>query len=71
MNNVAEGFGRKGDKELTRYLKIAKGSCMEVRSMSYAAKDLKYLADNDVVDLFDLTVRIEQSLLRFIQAIDG
>ncbi len=71
MNNVAEGFGRKGDKELTRYLKKSKGSCMEVRSMLYVAQDLGYLNGAKFVVLHDLTVRIEQTLLRFIRFLAG
>lgn len=43
MNNIAEGFERRGDKELKYYLYISKGSCGEVRSMLYLAADLKYI----------------------------
>ncbi|MDO9543458.1 MAG: four helix bundle protein [Kiritimatiellia bacterium] len=43
MNNIAEGFERSTDTEKARFMDIAKGSCGEVRSMYYAAEDLRYV----------------------------
>ena len=43
MNNIAEGFERKSNKEFKYFLFVAKGSCGEVRSMLYLAKDLEIL----------------------------
>lgn len=42
MNNIAEGFERRSDKEFSNFLNIAKGSCGEVRSMLWLGHDLEY-----------------------------
>jgi four helix bundle protein len=47
MNNIAEGFERKGNKEFKRFLFIAKGSCGEVRSMVYLAYKLNYFSQDE------------------------
>ncbi|MCV9386318.1 four helix bundle protein [Reichenbachiella ulvae] len=43
MNNIAEGFGRNGDKEFVRFLNIASGSASECKSMLYVLEDLEYI----------------------------
>ncbi|NJO97116.1 MAG: four helix bundle protein [Pleurocapsa sp. CRU_1_2] len=43
-SNIAEGCGRNGNKELTRFLYIAKGSALEVECQILIARDLGYLS---------------------------
>lgn len=62
MNNIAEGFERKSNKEFSHFLYIAKGSCGEVRSMLIIAKELKKISDNDFKLLFALSEEISKIL---------
>jgi len=43
MNNISEGFERRTKKDFAHFLDLSKASAGEVRSMSYAAEDVKIL----------------------------
>jgi four helix bundle protein len=62
MNNIAEGFDRKYDKEFARFLSIASGSCAEVRSMLYVAADQKMIASELVEELQDKCLQISKMI---------
>jgi len=49
ISNIAEGFDRGGRSEFHQFLVIAKGSCAEVRSQLYVAKDIGYI-DEDIFE---------------------
>ncbi|MFA5997010.1 MAG: four helix bundle protein [Candidatus Paceibacterota bacterium] len=69
MNNIAEGFERKSNKEFKQFLFIAKGSCGEVRSMLYVANSLKYI-DKRQFDLMSaLSVEISKMLSGLIKVL--
>lgn len=69
MNNIAEGFERRGDKELEYFLFIAKGSCGEVRSMLYISHELGYVTKQDFDRLYILSVEISKLLSGFIKSL--
>ena len=66
MNNISEGFERQSNKEFIYFLKIAKGSCGEVRSMLYVLTDLDLIGNEQFQHLHEQTVSISKSLSGFI-----
>ena len=42
--NIAEGFGRRSDKEFANFLNMAHGSAAECQSHLYVALDLGYVS---------------------------
>jgi len=69
MNNIAEGFERKSNNEFKQFLFIAKGSCGEVRSMLYLAKELNKISDNDFELLFVLSGEISKIISGLIKTL--
>jgi four helix bundle protein len=47
MSNIAEGYERGSTAEFERFLWMAKGSCAELRSQLYVARDIGYLGIPD------------------------
>lgn len=60
MDNIAEGFERKTNNEFKHFLFIALGSCGEVGSMLYLAKELNKITDNDFKTLFQKSEKISK-----------
>lgn len=67
MNNIAEGFERKTNKEFKYFLFVAKGSCGEVRSMLYLAKDLEKLSDKSFKEKYELSEEISRIISGLIK----
>lgn len=62
--NIAEGAGRKSDRDFARFLRIAIGSTNEVEYLIRLSRDLQFVDDEISSDLTDLAVRTRQMLER-------
>jgi four helix bundle protein len=66
-SNIAEGFARKTNKEFCQFLYIARGSCAEVRTQIYIAKQLMYIDDEVFNKYLNETDHISRMLYNMIK----
>lgn len=66
-NNIAEGSEYNNNRQFIRYLKIAKGSCAEVRSMLIVSRRLKLGNENKAEEIIILSREISSNISNFIK----
>ena len=71
MANIAEGFGRRSDKEFANFLNMAHGSVSEVQSHLYVALDLNYVTEPSFAELHGLLDEISRMSLVLAQHLRG
>ena len=64
-SNLAEGCGRNGDKEFSRFIDLAQGSAYEVRCQLFIARDLSFLSVNDFNLLITKIDEISRMMIAF------
>jgi four helix bundle protein len=66
-SNIAEGCGRDGNAELSRFLQIALGSTKELEYQILLAHQLSYLNDSDYENLNNGVVEVRRMLIALIK----
>lgn len=59
MSNIAEGYGRAGNKEFVQFLYNANGSLNELKSQVYIAADFKLITEEQTKAPFEPIKEIE------------
>ncbi|MFZ0201402.1 MAG: four helix bundle protein [Candidatus Sulfotelmatobacter sp.] len=67
--NIAEGFGRRSDAEMRRFVQIAHGSANEVEYHLLLAKDLEFLSTDEHKDLEAKVLEIQRMLASLVQSL--
>jgi four helix bundle protein len=62
MSNIAEGFDRRSDKELTNFLSIARASSSEVQNDLYIALDLNYISQDEFNQSYQKAKKIAKKI---------
>ena len=66
-SNIAEGFERGTKQEFIQFLYIARGSCGELRSQLYIAKEIGYLNSEEFKKLCEATRKVSKQINGFIE----
>lgn len=64
VSNIAEGCGRQGDRELARFLRMARGSARELECQLLLSRDLGYLSG-------DAWILLDQELEQISRMLNG
>ena len=70
-SNIAEGCGREGDAELSRFCTIARGSASELEYHILLARDLKLIQPHDYEQLSERATEIKRMLTVLVQKLNA
>jgi four helix bundle protein len=69
-SNIVEGFEKNNNNELTRFLRISKGSAGEVRNQLYVALEIGYIEKSEFENLNSSFIELASQIGKFISYLD-
>lgn len=71
MNQIAEGFERRSNKEIKSAFLIAKWWTSQLRSMLYMLLELECITQQEFKEFYDITWHIANMLMAFVKSINA
>jgi four helix bundle protein len=68
--NIAEGYGRRTNKDFVQFLHIALGSAEETHYHLILSRDLRYISEECFSEIVDELVILKKQLIAFINKIN-
>ena len=69
MNNIAEGFERRSNKDFRQFLYFAKGSTGEVRNMLHLSIELNYISETEYKALLEISLNVSRMTAGLIKTL--
>ena len=64
VSNIAEGAGRRTDKDFLHFLSISAGSLYELETQLWLAYDLEYVAMDEIEEILEAITALQKMLYR-------
>ena len=69
-SNIAEGCGRISNKELSRFIAFAMGSCYELETQMILANRFEYIKEENQGECFALIAEVQKMLYGFYNSLN-